>query len=177
METADTCRGCPNALESPYGSWNMAETKSAARGLMDPAETKTATRGLMDPSTTSELKQQRACGQGRSVRQDAGVDLVELIENADGTNSEDSFDARAGEDRCYTSPSGNESERHTIKGLCWRAPSFVDTRTVPDNVETFCDRSRDVAGKEYYYSREENSSMLWPRMSAEYVDVDYLCSL
>ena len=96
VETADTCRGCPNALESPYGSWNMAETKLAARGLMDPAETKTATRGLMDPSTTTKLKQQRACGQGRSVRRDAGVDLVELIENADGTNKEDSFDARAG---------------------------------------------------------------------------------
>ena len=96
VETADTCRGCPNALESPYGSWNMAETKSAARGLMDSAETKTATRGLMDPSTTTKLKQQRACGQGRSVRQDAGVDLVELIENADSTIGEDCFDARAG---------------------------------------------------------------------------------
>ena len=49
VETANTCRGCPKALESPYGSWDMAETK-------------TATRGLVDPSTTSKLKQQRACG-------------------------------------------------------------------------------------------------------------------
>jgi hypothetical protein len=175
VETADTCRGCPNALESPHGSWNMAETKSAARGLMDPAETKTATRGLMDPSTTSKLKQQRACGQGRSARQDAGVDLVELIENADSTIGEDCFDARAKSKPTERLPkstatahaglltSDNESERHTIKGLCWRAPSLVDTRTVPDNVETFCDRSRGVADKEYYYSREENSSMLWPR--------------
>jgi len=192
VETADTCRGCPNALESPYGSWNMAETK-------------TATRGLMDPSTTSKLKQQRACGQGHT-RQDAGVDLVELVENADSTIGEDCFDARAGaaergpvlhklevkskpterltrsatmtqEPQAGLLTSDNESERHAIKGLCWRAPSFVDTRTVPDNVETFCDRSRDVADKEYYYSREENSSMLWPRMSAEYVDVNYLCSL
>ena len=197
VETADTCRGCPNALESPSGSWDMAETKTAAHGLMDPAETKRATRGLMDPSTTSELKQQRVCGQGRSVRQDAGVDLVELIEYADSTNREDGFDARAGaaergpvlhklevkskpterltrsaimtqESQAGLLTSDNESERHAIKGLCWRAPSLVDTRTVPDNVETFCDRSRGVAGKEYYYSREENSSMLWPRMSAEY---------
>jgi len=133
------------------------------------------------------------CGQGRSVRQDAGVDLVELTES---TNREDGFDAlhklevkskpterltrsaiMTQESQAGLLSSDNESERHAIKGLCWRAPSLVDTRTVPDNVETFCDRSRGVAGKEYYYSREENSSMLWPRMSAEYVDVNYLCSL
>ncbi len=117
---------------------------------------------------------------------------MELIENADSTIGEDCFDARAGaaerrpvlhkfeakskpperlprstataqESQAGLLTSDNESERRTIKGLCWWAPSFVDTRTVPDNVETFCDRSRGVAGKEYCYSREENSSMLWPR--------------
>ena len=134
VQTADTCRGCPKALESPYGSWNMAETKSAARGLMD-------------PSKMTKLKQQRACGQGRSVRQDAGDDLVELIENADSTIGEDCFDVRAGaaerrpalhkfeakrkptewlpkstataqESQAGLLTSDNESERHTIKGLC-----------------------------------------------------------
>ena len=120
------------------------------------------------------------------------MDLVELIKNADSTIGEDCFDARAGaaerrpalhkfeakskpterlsrntataqESQARLFTSDNESERHTIKGLCWRAPSLVDTRTVPDNVETICDRSRGVADKEYYYSREENSSTLRPR--------------
>ena len=125
------------------------------------------------------------CDQRHNVIQDAG-DLGELKESADISIREDSFDARAGAaERRPSLPkfkvkseitewltrntrtqealsklftSDNESERHVIKGLCWRTPSFVDTRTVHNTVERhFCDRSRSVVGKEHYYSQEENS--------------------